>query len=79
MMKQKIKEDKIENIFFSPVCIDRRKPFAIKSIQKKIIFRNLSHKNKIPLFSIIKPRQKRLNNSARKSGYRLQFLRQCAF
>ena len=47
MMKQKIKEHVENNLVF---CIDRRKTFAVKSVQKSI-FRNPSRKNKIGLFS----------------------------
>ena len=48
-MEQKIKEDKIENNLV--LCVNRRKTFAIKLIQRSV-FRNPSHKNKIRLFSI---------------------------
>ena len=82
-MEEKIKEEHIENnIVF---CIDRRKTFAIESIQR-YDFLNPLHKNKIRLFSIsvffyfglfFKTKTKQtvyLNNFARKSGFRLRFL-----
>ena len=71
-------------------CIDPRKTFAIKSILSSV-FRNPLHKNKIRLFSVsfkfgfrflYKTMTKQtvyLKNFARKSGFRLQFLRQSAF
>ena len=89
-MEQKINKKKknIENnIVF---CIDPRKAIAIKSILRSV-FRNASHKNKIRLLSIsvksgfrflYKTMTKQtvyLNNFARKSRFRLQFLRQSAF
>ena len=74
-MEQKINEENIENngVF----CIDRRKAFAIKIIQRSD-FLNPSHKNEIHLFSIsvflfrliVKTMTKQtvfLNNFARKS------------
>ena len=66
------------------------KAFAIKSIPRTV-FRNPSNKNKICLFSIsvkflfrflyktITKQTVHLNNFARKSGFRLQFLWQSAF
>ena len=89
-MELKINEENIENNL--AFCIDSRKAFAIKSIPRSG-FRNPSHKNKICLFSkkfqlncdfgfFIKTMTKQtvyLNNFARKSGCRLQFLRQSAF
>ena len=86
-MEQKINRENIENNLV--FCIDPRKAFAIKSIPRSV-FRNPSHK-KIRLFSIsvkfgfrflYKTMTKQtvcLNNFARKSGFRLQFLRQSAF
>ena len=87
-MEQKINKENIENNLV--FCIDPRKAFAIKS-KSKSVFRKPSHKNKIGLFSIsvkfgfrflYKTMTKQtvyLNNFARKSGLRLQFLRQSAF
>ena len=86
-MEQKINEQNIENNFV--FCIDPRKAFAIKSILRSV-FRNPSHKDKIRLFSIsvkfsfrflYKTMTKQtvyLNNYARMSEFRLQFLRQSA-
>ena len=48
-MKQKMNKENIENNLV--FCNDPRKAFAIKSTQRSV-FRNLSHKNKIRLFSI---------------------------
>ena len=88
MMEQKINEENIENNLV--VCIDPRKSFAIKSIPRSV-FRNPSHMNKLRLFSIsvkfsfrflYKSMTKQtvsLKNVARKSGFRLQILRQSAF
>ena len=88
MMEQKINTENIENNFV--FCIDPQKQFAIKSIPRSF-FRNPYHKNKIRLFSILvkfgflflyKTMTKQtvyLNNFARKSGFRFQFLRQSAF
>ena len=71
-------------------CIELRKAFAIKSIPRSV-FRNPLHKNKIRLFFIsvkfgvwflyktMTKQTVHLNNFARKSGFRLQFLRQSAF
>ena len=87
-MEQKINKENIENNLV--FCIDPRKEFAIKSIPRSV-FRNPSHKNKIRLFSssvkfefrfLYKTMTKQtvyLKNFARKSGFRLQFLRQSAF
>ena len=87
-MKQKINKENIENNLV--FCIYPRKAFAMKSIRRSV-FRNPSHKNKIRLFRIsvkfgfrflYKTMTKQtvyLNNLARKSGFRLQFLRQAAF
>ena len=85
-MEQKIREENIENNLV--FCIDRRKTFAIKLTQR-FDFRNLSHKNKIPLFSmsflfrfIYKTRKEQavhLYNFARKRRFRLQFLSESAF
>ena len=82
-MEQKISEENIENNFV--FCIDPLKAFAIKSIRRPV-FRDPSHKNKTRLFHLnfdfSKTMTKQtvyLNNSARKSGFRLQFLRQSAF
>ena len=84
MMEQKINEENIENNLV--FCIDPRKAFAIKSV-----FRNPLHQNKVRLFSIsvkfrfrflYKTMTKQtvyLNNIARKSGFRLHYLRQSAF
>ena len=81
-------EGKFENTLV--FCIDPRKAFAIESIPRSV-FRNPSHKNKIRLFSIsvkslfrflykiMTKKTVYLNSSARKSGFRLQFLRQSAF
>ena len=84
MMEQSFKEENIEkkNAF----CIDRYRIIAIKWIQKSVI-RN--HKKKIRLFSIsvfffkfrfiyktMAKQTVHLDYSARKSGSRLQFLRQ---
>ena len=78
-MKQKMNKENIENNLV--FCNDPRKAFAIKSTQRSV-FRNLSHKNKIRLFSIsvkfgfrflYKTMTKQtvfLNNFARKSGFR---------
>ena len=86
-MEHKINKENIENNLV--FCIDPRKVFAIKSIPRSV-FRNPSHKNKIRLFSILvkfgfrflyktmTERTVYLNNFARKSGFRLQFLRQSA-
>ena len=82
-MEQKINKEKIENNLV--FCIDPRKAFAMKSIPRSV-FRNPLHKNKIRLFSIsvkfgfwflYKTMTKQtvyLNNLARKSGFRLQFI-----
>ena len=72
-------------------CIDPRKAFKIKSIPR-FVFRNPSHKNyKIRLSSIsvkfgfrilyktLTKQTVYLNNFERKSGFKLQFLRQSAF
>ena len=87
-MVQKINEENIENNLV--FCIDPRKAFASKSILR-YVFRNPSDKNKIRLFSnsvkflfrfLYKTMTKQtvyVNNFARKSGFRLQFLRQSAF
>ena len=48
-MEQKINIENIENDLV--FCIDPRKAFAFKSIQRSV-FRNPSLKNKIRLFSI---------------------------
>ena len=83
-MEQKINKENIENNLV--FCIDPRK---VKSIPISVF--RISHKNKIRLFSISvkfgfrflnKTMTKQtvyLNDFARKSGFRLQFLRQCAF
>ena len=81
----------IENIENNLVfCIDPRKAFVIKSIPRSA-FRKSSYKNKIRLFSIsvqfwfgflYKTMMKQtvyLDNFARKSGFRLQFLKQSGF
>ena len=87
-MEQKIIEENIENnlVFY----IDPRKVFAIKLIPRSV-FRNPLDQNKIRLFSIsvklrfrflYKTMTKQtvyLNNIARKSGFRLHYLRQSAF
>ena len=86
-MEQKINEENIENNLV--FCIDPRKAFAIKSIPRSV-FRNSLHQNKICLFSVkllclfffYKTMTKQtvyLNNMARKSGFRLYYLRQSAF
>ena len=87
-MEQKINKENIENSLV--FCIDPRKAFSIKSIPRSV-FRNPLHKDKMRLFSIsvnfgfrflYKTMTKQtvyLNNFARKSGFRLQFLRQSAF
>ena len=49
-MEQKINEENIENNLV--FCIDPRKAFAIKSIQRSV-FRNQLHQIKIRLFSIL--------------------------
>ena len=81
------KENIENNLAF---CIDSQKAFAIKSVPRSG-FRNLSNKNKIRLFSIsvklcfrvlYKTMTKQtvyLKSFTRKSGCRLQFLRQSAF
>ena len=86
-MEQKINKEKIENNLV--FVIDPRKAFAIESIPRHV-FQNPLHKNKIRMFSIsvkfgfrflYKTMTKQtvyLNNFARKSGFRLQFLRQSA-
>ena len=48
-MEQEINEENIENSLV--FCIDPRKAFGIKSIPRSV-FRNLSQKNKMRLFSI---------------------------
>ena len=87
-MEQKINDENIENNLV--FCIDPQKAFAIKS-KPRFVFRNPSHKKKILYFLFrlnfdigffIKTMTKQtvyLNNFARKSGFRLQFLRQSAF
>ena len=87
-MEQKINDENIENNLV--FCIDPQKAFAIKSIPRSV-FRNPSLKNNIVYFIFrlncdigffIKPVKKQtvyLNNFARKSVFRLQFLRQSAF
>ena len=50
-MEQEINEENIENNLVS--CSDPQKAFAIKSTHApRLFFQNLSHKNKIRLFSI---------------------------
>ena len=87
-MEQKVNEENIENnlVFY----IYPRKAFVIKSIPRSV-FRNPSQKNEIRLFSVsvksgfrclYKTMTKQtvyLNDFARKSGFRSQFLRQSAF
>ena len=48
-MEQKIYEENFENYLL--LSIHRKKPFAVKSIQRSV-FRNLSHINEIRLFPI---------------------------
>ena len=88
---RKINEENIENnLVFS---INPEKAFAIKSNPRSVFFfffRNLPYKNKIRLFpisvklwfrllyKILTKQTVYLNNFARKSGFRLQFLRQSA-
>ena len=87
-MEHKLDEENIGN---NPVFwIHPRKAFAIKSIARSD-FKNPSHKNKIRLCSIsvkflfrflYKNMMKQtvyLNFISRKSGFRMQFLRQSAF
>ena len=87
-MEQKINEENIENklVFY----IDARKAFTIKSIPRYVFeIRHIRTKYVYFLFWLncdfgfsIKTMTKQtvyLNNFARKSGFRLQFLRQSAF
>ena len=87
-MEHKINEENIENSLV--FCTDSRKALAIKSIPRSVFFfRNLSHKDKIRLFSVkswfrfiyetMTKQTVYLNNFALKSGFRLQLLRQSAF
>ena len=87
-MEQKLNEENIENNLV--FCIDPRKAFAIKSVPRSV-FLNPSHKKRYVyflfqlnfdfqfLYKFMMKQTVYLNNFERKSGFRLQFLRQSAF
>ena len=87
-MEQKINKENIEN---NVVFLYRPSKSICNQIIPISVFRNPSHKNKIRLLSIsvkfefrflyktVTKQTVYLNNFARKSGFRLQSLRQSAF